>query len=700
MAWRDKLFLWAEGIRNALILLLPLALIGALANAALYLPLAIYRDAMAALFGTDWTASAATLVQATNGITGLTSAMVVASRISLLLDEKDRRQFPSMAVTSLIAAAAFVLGVAPEGQVALEDLGYASLFKGLVLGVFTAEMLHLLERTFPAPRHAIDYQIGDTLQFGIRMASFGAAVMICAWALSSLTHATWHALASSLAALHEGLGQVQFLGNWLLNAVLVLVNQLLWLLGVNGGQIILHWSQHDSAWIAPPGADLHHPLGNPMVVNAFAHLGGAGATWGLILAILMRSRDPVMRRLAWASVLPAIINVNELLLFGIPLVFGLRWLAAFVAAPLLNSLLASAVLSLLPPGAPTDVVTWSTPILLSGHLLTGSWLGVAIQVGGLLLSTLIYLPFVQRLEHDRKQDFRAMLKDTLNFLCAPVRDSEGMLERTDRYGRIARALVKEFEKDLGSERVYLVYQPVHDAAGHVVSVEALIRWEHAEYGPIPAPAIINPAEECLLIHRIGAFAIDRACRDLATWQQRGHTSVKVAVNVSPVQLETNSLPATVAQALRQHQVSPSELKLEVTEGRALNITEASDRTLRALQDLGVALSMDDFGMGYTSLLYLQRIKLAAIKLDGCITRDIEHNLVNQDIVRTVARLGSSQGVNVVAEYVETASQQALLRELGCDQFQGWLYSPGLKLPDLLRYLDERANPEALPPSAP
>ena len=109
--------------------------------------------------------------------------------------------------------------------------------------------------------------------------------------------------------------------------------------------------------------------------------------------------------------------------------------------------------------------------------------------------------------------------------------------------------------------------------------------------------------------------------------------------------------------------------------------------------------MDDFGMGYTSLLYLQRIKLSAIKLDGCITRGIEHNLVNQDIVRTVTRLGSSQGVNVIAEYVETPSQQALLQELGCDQFQGWLYSPGLKLPDLLRYLGERANPEATPPSA-
>ena len=700
MTWPNKLSLWTEGIRNTLILLLPLALIGALANAALYLPLPIYRDTMAGLFGIDWVASAATLVQATNGITGLVSAMVVASRIFLLLDEKDRRQFSSMAVTSLVAAAAFVLGVAPQGELRLEDLGYASLFKGLVLGVFTAEVLHALNRLFPAPRHAIDYQVGDTLQFGIRMALFGAIAMLSAWALSSLLHTGAHALAGGLATVHQALGQVQGLGNWVLNAALVLVNQLLWLVGVNGGQIILQWSQQDSVWIAPPGSGPSHPLGNPMVVNAFAHLGGAGATWGLILAILLRGRDPVMRRLAWASVLPAIINVNELLLFGIPLVFGVRWLGAFLAAPLLNSLLASAVLSLAPVNGPVEAVSWSTPILLSGHLLTGSWVGVATQLGALALSTFIYLPFVQRLEQDRKQDFRAMLKDTLTYLCAPIRDSEGMLERSDRYGRIARALVKEFERDLGSERVYLVYQPVHDVHGRVVSVEALIRWEHAEYGMIPAPAIINPAEECQLIHRIGAFAIDRACRDLAVWRRAGHTSVKVAVNVSPVQLETDALPEVVLQALSRHTVPVDQLKLEVTEGRALNMTEGSDRTLHALQAAGVALSMDDFGMGYTSLLYLQRIKLVAIKLDGCITRDIEHNLVNQDIVRTVARLGSSQGVNVIAEFVETERQQALLRELGCDQFQGWLYSPGLKLPDLLHYLAKRANSEPPPPSAP
>ena len=693
MALPRKLVLWTEGIRHTLVLLLPLILIGALANAARFLPLPLYRSTMDTLFGTGWPQAAGVLIQATNGITGLASAMVVAARVSLLLDDKERRHFPLLAAATLIAAGTFLLGVSPLEGFQTHDLGYASLFTGLLLGVFTAEALSALEWAFPAPRHAIDYQIGDTLQFGIRMSLFGAVTMLVAWLLSAAVHETWRAVSDWGAPIGQALAQLQGvghgLGDALLHLVLIGLNQLLWLVGLNGGQLILEWSAQGSTWIAPPGADLSHPFANPMWTNAFGHLGGAGATWGLILAILLRGRDPVLRRLAWASVLPALINVNELLLFGIPLVFGLRWLPAFLAAPMVGSLVASLVLGLAQLPDTHTLVTWSTPVLLSGYLLTDSWLGPLAQAIGLSVSTLIYWPVVGRLERRRQREFQSMLQDALTFLCTPVRDNEGLLERSDHHGRIARALIKEFEADLGTERVYLVYQPVQDAQGRVLGVEALLRWQHAEYGAIPPPAVINPAEECALIHRVGTWVVNRACQDMAVWQRHGHADVKVAVNVSPVQLDEPGWPDAVAAALALHRVRPQDLKLEVTEGRALTATEQSERNLARFQAMNVPLCMDDFGMGCTSLLYLQRIRLSAIKLDGCLTRDIERNPVNQDIVRTVARLGHSQGVHVVAEYVETSSQQALLAELGCDQFQGWLYAPGLRLPELLAHLDAR-----------
>ena len=688
MGTRTLWSLWADGIRQSLILLLPLTLIGALANAALYLPIPAYRHAMSLVFGPDWTLHATTLTGATNGITGLACAMVVAARIALLRDPKERRHFPFLVSTILVAAAGFVLGVAPDGSLSTNDLGFTSLLKGMLIGVITAEALHRLEIWAPASRHAIDYQLGDFLQFAIRMSVLGALVLGGVWIGSALTHQGLHTLQPAWLWLDNTLAALTQWGSTLPNAVLVVCNQLLWLVGINGGQVLLQLAREGSPWIASVDMGLESTLAHPMFVNAFGHLGGAGGTWGLILAILWKGRDPTLRRLAWASVLPALINVNELLLFGIPLVMGLRWVVPFVLAPLLATVLSQSVWILCESPSSSTLVSWSTPILLSGYQLTGSWLGVAIQLAGLALCTAIYLPWVKGLERSRQEDFTAALKASLDFLCSPTRDNEGLLERSDRFGRVARALVKDFESDLGSDRVYLVYQPVHDSLGRVVSAEALLRWQHAEYGAIPPPAVINPAEECDLIHRIGAWAIDQACADLRRWQALGHGHLVVAVNVSPIQLDAGQLVDIVATALKRHHVRPDQLKLEVTEGRALNFSGPADAQLQQLQKMGIQLCMDDFGMGYTSLLYMQRLKLSAIKLDGCLTRDIEHNDVSQDIVRTITRLGRSQGVNVVAEYVETASQQALLQDLGCDRFQGWLYSPGLRATALSDYLTQ------------
>jgi len=142
----------------------------------------------------------------------------------------------------------------------------------------------------------------------------------------------------------------------------------------------------------------------------------------------------------------------------------------------------------------------------------------------------------------------------------------------------------------------------------------------------------------------------------------------------------------VRKALHTHGLDAQSLDLEITEGRMISSSQQADATLAELEALQLKLSMDDFGMGCTSLLYMQRFRMHSIKLDGRLTRDVPDNPVNQDIIRAVARLGASQGVCVVAEFVEREAQRDLLRELGCDLFQGWLYSPALPAAELPLYL--------------
>jgi len=127
------------------------------------------------------------------------------------------------------------------------------------------------------------------------------------------------------------------------------------------------------------------------------------------------------------------------------------------------------------------------------------------------------------------------------------------------------------------------------------------------------------------------------------------------------------------------------LELEVTEGRTLTTTTQADATLRKLCALGVHLSMDDFGMGCSSLLYMQRFAMSAIKIDGSLTRDVMTNNVSSDIIRTIGLLGKKQGVRVVAEFVETPQQRDKLADLGCDQFQGYLFSPAISSEAFLLY---------------
>ena len=186
-----------------------------------------------------------------------------------------------------------------------------------------------------------------------------------------------------------------------MNLLLVIVNQMLWLVGINGGQLFLSLGASGATYIADPAVLYAANAASPTFVNAFAHLGGAGATWGLIIACLVGCKDAGLRKLALFSALPALLNVNELLLFGIPLVFGRALLVPFIAAPAINCLIAVAAVEWAGMALSGQAAVWSTPILISGYVMTNSWSGAVVQAVALLSSVLIYLPYLKRLEAQR-----------------------------------------------------------------------------------------------------------------------------------------------------------------------------------------------------------------------------------------------------------------------------------------------------------
>ncbi|WP_158675458.1 putative bifunctional diguanylate cyclase/phosphodiesterase [Thiohalobacter thiocyanaticus] len=210
-------------------------------------------------------------------------------------------------------------------------------------------------------------------------------------------------------------------------------------------------------------------------------------------------------------------------------------------------------------------------------------------------------------------------------------------------------------------------------SGQVIGVEALLRWNQRERGAISPAEFIPVAESTGLIMEIGQWVLFEACRQVTEWQAAGLPPVRVAVNISPVQFRHRHLLDSIMHALHSSGVDPQLLEIELTESLIMRDADTTISTLRRLRELGVEVSVDDFGTGYSSLSYLTRFPINKIKLDQSFVRDI-HKPDGAAIARTVITLGQTLDMRVMAEGVETYEQLAFLREHGCHEAQGFLFS--------------------------
>jgi diguanylate cyclase (GGDEF)-like protein len=262
---------------------------------------------------------------------------------------------------------------------------------------------------------------------------------------------------------------------------------------------------------------------------------------------------------------------------------------------------------------------------------------------------------------------------------AAKRDKSGVAiyeTRYEGYGASQLSLLSDLRKAISEQQLALHYQPKVDLRNsQVVGAEALIRWNHPERGMIPPLEFILFAEQTGMIRQITRWVIEEAVRQCGAWLARGIT-LGISINVSSRDLLDRELPQILAVALRKHGVAPGLITIEVTESALMEDPNRAQETLRSLKELGLRLSIDDYGSGYSSLAYLQRLQCDELKVDrGFVTHAAE---INKDaaIVRSTIDLGHSLGMTVVAEGVESAEGLKMLRDLGCDLAQGyWISKP-------------------------
>lgn len=246
-------------------------------------------------------------------------------------------------------------------------------------------------------------------------------------------------------------------------------------------------------------------------------------------------------------------------------------------------------------------------------------------------------------------------------------------------------LEEELNYALEKNELFLVYQPKYNIEGkRAGSVEALVRWKNRKRGIVPPNEFIDIAEETGLIHPIGQWVLEEACRFLKKMHQDYSKEFKVAVNISAIQLLRDDFVKNVFETLLRYDIEPKYLELEITESVLIDFLESSVDKLRQLYALGVEIAIDDFGKGYSSLAYLTELPITTVKIDKMFVDDI--GFKDNSLVADIIDIGHRMNLDVVAEGVETKEQVRYLREANCDIIQGYYYSKPLIEEDAKRFL--------------
>lgn len=259
-----------------------------------------------------------------------------------------------------------------------------------------------------------------------------------------------------------------------------------------------------------------------------------------------------------------------------------------------------------------------------------------------------------------------------------ARDETGISFYTveaDARARRRLALEDGLRRALEQNEFRVMYQPqINNATGAIMGAEALLRWQHPQFGIVSPSEFIPIAEETGLIVPIGLQVLETACAQNRAWQKAGLPPVRVAVNLSPRQFCEPDLSEQVGRILRETGLNSQHLELEITESLAMSDTARTAQILERIHALGVSVSLDDFGTGFSSLSHLGRLPLDGLKIDQAFVRGLGDNYQSEAITRGIVALAGSLCLDVIAEGVETSTQRALLSQIGCDRCQGFLFS--------------------------
>ncbi len=681
-------------VRKGLMLLFPLIIISSLAQYMTNLPIQAYQKFMTDKFGTGW-------IQVFDGIIAISGAIIAVALVvtishTLLSAETigDIAPITPVIPTVVSLMSFFALTFEVTDEVLTFSMGYEAIFLAILTSILSTKLFIFFYRHM---RKGFGYirLDADPVIPQVILAIIPALITVLFFYTIGLVivragfRNASEILYSSIYKLFE-----LTTNSFLELIILIMMVQVLWFFGIHGNMALIpifnellpNLPEDMTNLLVSASETMQADALIKTFIDVFALIGGSGATLCLLIAIFITSRRTNTVGLAKISFLPALFNINEIVIFGLPIILNPIMFVPFLLTPVVMLLISYLAISLgLVPRVSTQVI-WEAPPLINAYLACGSIKGILLQLFDIVVGTLIYMPFVRLHEKQIKTNLNLTYEKLIQLIGEKQYGIKlSLMRRNDSLGYLAIKLAKDIEEAIKNNEFTLEYQPLMDDEDGIIGFEALLRWSHKTFGRVPPLVVTTIAEEAGSMNDLGRWVIRNACRQLAEWNKQGLHGIRMSINISPTQMQDTTLADTLKQYISEYGVRASDIELEITENIVMDLDAETKLNISTLKTHGIKLAMDDFGMGYTSLLYIRHCNIDTIKIDGSITRDILKDKNCQDIVSSMVYLCNSMNIKVIAEYVEETPQYELLKTLGCSEYQGFLFGPPLPPEEAIKY---------------
>lgn len=683
-------------IRTAFITMMPVMIVGAYAVALNNLPIPAYQQFMEHISGPSWRSFGELAFHSTTQIATLMVVFLIGSNLAQWYNSNRQADVHagSCGMISLACYLAMSLPVWEASAISFATAGVTGLFGAMLVGVASGELFIRLCRAKKFLYHAND---DPDVAVPMAFASVIPAIIVIFGFVALRMGIVVLGVSSELTDLINNILRMPYESNSPSVGTAILYNlssHLMWLFGIHGNNVLESVAQGVFAQAPANGAS---KIITKTFFDVFVYMGGSGTTLALLLSLLLFGRNRSYRTLLKFALPNSIFNINEPLIFGIPIVLNPVFAIPFVLTPCVMFFTAYLAISLgwVPPIL--HEVSWATPVLISGYAATRSVAGIVLQLFNLTLATAIYTPFVRLSETLSEMRFKSAYQELVRLVTTEyTASSRGLLLRMDELGAVARRLANELEGALESGEMFLHYQPVMNVReNRMHSVEALLRWRHRAHGMVNSMLVVALAEEMQLVGKLGIWVVEQAMLQRAQWTRAGLGDFRVAVNISNQQLNEVNFHQQVLSILKRLDIPPSQLQVEITETVALVENQATCNNLTQLNAAGIDIAMDDFGVGHSSLIYLRTMPIHTLKIDSSLSQEILKHPATMDIIAAIYDLCRLMQIDTIVEHVDSREQLDKLMQVGEFLIQGYLFSPPLSGEEIPRFLRELEMSAAL-----